>query len=316
MFAGFDIENNIRYPFVIADDAGNVLVSSPYEICPNQNIFDPKNLSDIDVRFIQNAIERGLFWRKIIARNSKNGKAIIIVLNMFPSVRAIAAIYTDVDYKAAAALCGETFEDVVCSGVHCDGKMRKLEMAYSALSKAFSFVDTIFVSGNYDDSENYLLYLSKIIDAARFITGCDAELENLPLSKALNCNFDYPLFSLFLLSVLTFAFEVSDERRATIGVSFKDGRPEVTVSFCAPSKRNLKEQEKEMLRRRFYPIFEYIDSVCARINSPFYLIKEEIYSASIMPIRLDYSKIGLKTDPFDILSPKTLKKDFEIWFGD
>lgn len=316
MFVGFMDGDSVRYPFAITDDDGDVLISSPYNICPNHNIFDSENLSELDVRLIKSSIEQGLFWRKIIARNQKNGKSIIIILNMFPSVRTIAAIYTDIDYRAAAYLCSSTFENVMCVEPVCDEKTRRLEAVYLELSRAFSFADTVFVSGNYDDSENYLFYLSKIIDGIRLITGCEAELENLPLSKALNSDFDYPLFTLFLLTVLSFASEVSDERKATIAVSFKGGRPEITASFSTPSKRNLKEKEKEILRRRFSPIFEYIDSVCARMNAPFYLIKEDIYSASIMPIRLDYSKIGLKTDPFAILSEKTPKKAFEVWFRD
>ncbi len=286
-------KNFTRYPFVIADEYGYVLLASPYGVCLGEKLLTSENLSRNDIVLVQKMIFEETFHRKIAVRNIKNGKTIIISLAMFPSTRTIAAIYTDIDFKLTSEICGAAFTDVAMSELPAQKMTRRHEKLYPVLSDVLYAANEMF-SIIVGDKDSFRDRLFERIHLLGTLAGCKTEIDCSDIRLYFSENFDGGLFSLFLLTVLTAASAMSDERCARIYLSESTVGIKVRIEFRMPMKRRVNKAELKILDKGFNLARSHLRSVCERLNIPFSFVEDGGISATIIPIRPEVSEIGLK----------------------
>ncbi|MEE0969833.1 MAG: hypothetical protein U0M06_10725, partial [Clostridia bacterium] len=98
-----------RYPFIIADEEGKVLLSAPENAFREENIFSPDNIDRADILFIGECI-RTFVLDSPIAVQSGDGKLWIVSLAAFPSARVFYVIVTDLEYDKAVPIIEQSFK--------------------------------------------------------------------------------------------------------------------------------------------------------------------------------------------------------------
>lgn len=289
MYFNFDVPKGNR--ILISDETGLPILSFPDNITDGKGLFDGI-ISDSDVALIREAIRSFRYDAKIVARDRRTGRAVIISLSLYSSLRLFAAVFTDIDHKAACAVARESFSSVLCS---FEGKARlseRHEQVYISLAQTLSVLDTAL--SNFSGRESFMSYLQNKVEVASLLTGCEANVD-VPMIKATDAeDFNGPLFSLFLITSLSYAFRYSDMRRADVTIYRKNGRIAARVEIPLQNERKMTEREAKRLRDDFYNMFFHIYSACDRLGAPFSVVRGESIVIEIMPLKIDPSKLGLK----------------------
>ena len=282
-----------RYPFLIADENGYVLLASPIGLCGGDNIFYEHSISSEDSSLIMKCIFQGRCDKRVLASDQKSGKAIIINLSLFPSTRTIAAIYTDIDFTAAAQICRAAEPTVLVRQGKTVPLKRKHEKIFSDLSDALFTSDAMF-SAALPDAAHFLGSLSDRVHALSYLAGVRTRF-SFELQTHTPCdNFDFGTASLFLITVLAAASANSDMRKAEINAVDCCGEIKLCASFSFPSRRIVSNEERLFLDNGFEKALCYLRRLCERLNIPFSYMVSDSVSASVIPFRLEVSEIGLK----------------------
>ena len=281
-----------RYKFIISDDAGTPILSFPHNVTSGKSLFDDAIISDSDTALIHKVIGSSRFDIKVLARDSRTGKAIIITPVLYPSMRVFAALFTDIEYTSACTVASESFSSLVFSSEEKGKLSRGYEKVYLALADALTLLNDVFA--DFSGGESFMRYLGRKAETAALVCGCEITTD-IPIVTSSDAeDFDGGLLSMFLVACLFYAFSYSDMRKADVIFSRKEGRIAAKVVFPARNDRKLTRREAEKLKEEFYGVFAYIHSVCDRIGVPFSVIRDENITAEILPMKLDPSRLGLK----------------------
>ena len=281
-----------RYPFVIADDAGSILFSSPPSLNIGDNIFSYDNLSAADIKLAKKRIFSGRYDNSILLRNKRDGKAVIISPCLFPSTRTLAVLYTDIDYGIAADLCNLHFPEVAVNERNNIKETIRHERVYPVLSNVI-FSSRIMFNANYNAEyeDDFGMYLRDKIKEIAHLTYCSFDLifED-ELSPDMIESFDGGIFSFYMLLMLSVASELSPERKADIRLSRRQNDLKVKIYIDAPHDKKYIEGFEYRFKYALYKL----DEVCYRINIPSYFIRNGVFETGIIPSRPDFSKAELK----------------------
>ena len=289
MYFNFDVPKGNR--FLISDETGLPILSFPDNITDGKGLFDGI-ISDSDVALISEAIRSFRYDAKIVARDMRTGRAVIISLSLYSSLRLLAAVFTDIDHKAACAVARESFSSLICSW---EGKVRlseRHEQVYLSLAQTLSVLDT--ATSDFRGRESFMSYLQNKAEIASLLTGCEISVD-IPMIKATDAeDFSGSLFSLFLITSLSYAFRYSDMRRADVVICRENGRIAARVEIPLGNERKMTDREAKKLRDDFYSMFFHIYSACDRLGAPFSVMRGDSIVIEIMPLKIDPSKLGLK----------------------
>lgn len=282
-----------RYPFVITDEMGYVIFSMPHSFDVGGNIFSAENFSALDIKLAKNALSLSQYDQPVLLRNKTDGKAVIISAAMYPSVRVLVAVYTDIDYGIAADYC--------C--LHCaDAKVRprdavketiKHERIYPKVSRLLFDIKSMFrCDVNYADNENACIGMKNRIEIIAKLCFCSYDLifENVISDNAL-ARFDGGIFSYYMLLMLSAASDISPQRKAEIYVS---GTSDDDIVIKIRMNRFESQENIIDFEKLYRSAVRKLDDSCSRLNIPSYFIVDDGFESGITPSRLDFSLMGLK----------------------
>lgn len=285
----YEKTNGIRYPFVITDEAGYVLLSCPEIIKGEECFFSAENFSAEELDFLFGMMREYRFGDLILLKERKKGRAVFVSPFLFSSTRTLVMTVSDIDYNTAAAICAYSHKDIAIREIPQIKFGKRHEKVYEDIC------NIVYSLGNstkgYSYKENFGEYLINKVNAVSHITFCQPEINFEPASIG-HCpeNLDAAILGLYLIVMMSAASFASGERRVEIDFSVKDHSLCVKVSFSAlMDKALLLDFEK-----RFLYAVAMIDSLCAENNLPMYFYRDGFFRSGIIPCRIENSFIGLK----------------------
>lgn len=281
-----------RYPFVLADESGKILLESPNGICHGGNIFSKVNISGEDADFIGKQLLGGSYHRAIALKNAESGKLWLFSNELFPSTRIFAAIITDIDFDMALPIIENSFRSIAVNSPEKGRIMRKHEKLYPEISDAVCAFNAAF--SKIENGRGFSEVMLERIKAVSVLSGCVPEIEELKLSQPIPDNFDGGLFTLFLFVSLFSASMLSNDRKGRITVLGGLSSVTARVSFKQNNGNKMKNWDVMQTEKRIKKILEYMRSVCEKNNIPFSIISDENCAFEIKPLRPEVSYLGLK----------------------
>ncbi len=285
----YEPRNSIRYPLIITDDAGYVLLSYPALAEKNECFFSGENFSPDELNFLTRKIREYRLGNLFLLRERKKGRAVFVSPYVFASTRTLIALVSDIDYDMAACVCEYSHSDVAMSN-KAEGKLgKKHERAYESICNILYSLRS--ATDTYSHGEDFYKYLCGMVDAVSHMTFCKANVDFEP-QYMMPCpdNFDSGVLSLYLFIMMSAASFASGERSAEIKFFVEKDVLCVSVNFSAFMDKKLLSD----FEAKFSPAVAILYSICAENNLPMYFYREGVFKSGIIPCRIENSLMGLK----------------------
>ncbi len=281
---------NIRSPFIIADENGRILFSSPPSTDGSENFFTDGMISSSDRSFTLERLSARSFSELIGLKSARDGKLMLISPGIFPYARIISVVMTDINYDEALPVLSHSFSNVVT--LHSFGTLTKnSEAIYRLIVDAVRIANLFsvpfsFISETYSD-------IFGDIERMSFLCGCTCSLSSDIPIKFKAENFDDGLFKVFLIVVFGEASRLSPERHCSIDLNLENGKVKIKASFSTDC-----EKPRDILRQN--ALFNYLHLLCDRNNIPFSAIACAGFRFEIIPKRPEVSLLGIKAPPAEL----------------
>lgn len=280
---------DIRYPFVITDDAGYEVLSYPSLKENNECFFSGDNFSPEELSFLYRRIRECRFGNLIVLKESKNGNAVFVSPFSFASTRTLIAVISDINYDIVASICTFSFSDVILNKKSEVSPKKEYEKSYDDVSNILYYLNQ--ATDYYSYVGDFCKYLESMVEAISHMTFCKVTV-NFESRYLMRCfeNFDSGIFALYLFVMMSIASFASPNRNAELNFCVKDDLLLVSFSFPAFMDKAFFDG----LEKRFSNAVAKLDSICAENNLPVYFYRDGVFKSGIIPCRIENDCIGLK----------------------
>ncbi len=283
----YDHQNVIRYPFIITDDAGYVILSDPEIFEQGECFFAPENFSSEELSFLFERVRGYRLGNLLLLKERKKGRAVFVSPFLFSSGRTLVAVVSDIDYDIVAAICSFSYSDVAKSHVVKQKLGKKNEKTYESVGNILYLLKSATCSYSY--GEDFYKYLEGMVKAISKMTFCKASVDFEP-AYSIPENFDSAILGLYLLIMMSAASFASPKRSMEIKFYMENDYLRASLKFSAIMDEDLFSD----FEKKFSSAVAMLDGICAENNLPMYFYSDGIFKSGIIPCRIENNLLGLK----------------------